>query len=136
MGEGKILVMDDEKLVRDITNKLLNIMGYEVVTAIGGEDAIELYSKAMESDYPFSAVIMDLTVPEGMGGKEAVQKLAEIDPKIKAIVSSGHFDDPIMSEFREHGFVDAIAKPYKVEQLLETLQRALTRSHPDGSDLK
>ena len=125
MGKGRVLIMDDEEMIRELVCQLLSRIGYEVDAAIDGAEAIELYRKAKESDNPFDAVIMDLTIPGGMGGKEAIQELTETDPEIKAIVSSGYSSDPIMSEFKEYGFAAAIAKPYRIEQLSEALHRTL-----------
>lgn len=89
MGVGRVLVMDDEEHLRDLANGVLGSIGYKVTTAIDGAETIELYQEAMGSGHPFDAVIMDLTIPGGMGGKEAIKKLAEIDPGVKAIVSRG-----------------------------------------------
>ena len=124
-GKGKILFMDDEQMIREIAGQMLRKLGYEVEFARDGEEAIKLYSKAKESRETFDAVIMDLTVPGGMGGKEAIQRLKEIDPKVKAIVSSGYFNDPVMSDFREYGFRGVFAKPYKIEDLSRVLHEVL-----------
>ena len=119
------LVMDDEEIVRDVTGEMLNILGYEVELTIDGSEAIELYSRARECGQSFEAVILDLTVPGGMGGKKAIKKLLEIDPEVKAIVSSGYSNDPVMAEFREYGFRGFIAKPYKIQELSEVLHRLI-----------
>ena len=125
VGKGKILVMDDKKTVREVADRMLKHMGYEVVVAKDGAEAIELYKRARESNQPFDVVIMDLTVPKGMGGKAAIKKFLEIDPEVKAIVSSGYSNDPIMSNFKKYGFKDIIVKPYKIEELSETLEKVL-----------
>lgn len=117
LGKGKILYMDDEDSVRDIAGEILSFIGYTVQFARDGEEAVALYRRALEASEPFSAVIMDLTVPGGMGGKEAVKKIAEIDPQVKAIVTSGYSNDPIIHEYSDHGFVGAILKPYNVTEL-------------------
>jgi len=124
MGEGKVLVMDDEKRIRDLAEEMLSSLGYSITTAVDGSEAVEIYQEAMESGTPFGAVIMDLTVPGGMGGKEAIRKLIEVDPEVRAIVSSGYSNDPIMSDFREYGFSGFIAKPYRVGELSAALHRA------------
>ncbi|MFC2021371.1 PAS domain S-box protein [Chloroflexota bacterium] len=124
-GEGRILVMDDEEIVQQFLHSGLTGIGYEVVLTKDGAEAIEQYVKAKESGQPFSAVIMDLTIPGGMGGKEAIKKLLEIDPDAMVIVSSGYSSDPIMSNFEEYGFSSVIAKPYIIEQLCETLSKLL-----------
>jgi signal transduction histidine kinase/ActR/RegA family two-component response regulator len=126
MGDGKILVMDDEKHIRDLASDMLDKIGYKVITTIDGTEAIELYKEAMESGNPFDAVIMDLTISGGMSGKEAVQKLIEIDPEVKAIVSSGYSNDPVMADFGKYGFKGVVAKPYKIRELSEVLHRAIT----------
>jgi len=126
IGNGKILVMDDEELIRRVACEILNSIGYEVTTAKNGTEAIKLYKEANESGSPFDAVIMDLTIPGGMGGKEATQKLIETNPGVKVIVSSGYSNDPVMSNFKEYGFSDVIAKPYRIKELSEILHRLLT----------
>ena len=93
-GSGRILVMDDEHSVQTVARAMLSKLGYESVTADEGDEAITLYQKALKEEVPFDAVIMDLTVPGGMGGKEAVEKLRQLDPNLKAVVSSGYSDDP------------------------------------------
>lgn len=128
MGEGRILVMDDEEHVRDTAADMLRSIGYEAVTSINGSEAIKLYKEAMGSGKPFNVVIMDLTVPGGMGGKEAIQKLIEIDPEVKAIVSSGYSTDPIMANFREYGFKGVIAKPYRTRELSVALRKVIATS--------
>jgi PAS domain S-box-containing protein len=117
LGKGKILYMDDEDSVRDIAGEILTFIGYSVQFARDGEEAVALYKQAMETSEPFSAVIMDLTIPGGMGGKEAVKKLTEIDPEVKAIVTSGYSNDPIVHEYLNHGFAGVILKPYNVSEL-------------------
>ena len=116
-GKGKILVMDDEAMVREVLGMMLLTLGYEAKFAQDGVEAIEMFSQAQGSAEPFAAVILDLTVPGGMGGKEALERLLKIDPQVKAMVSSGYFDDPIMADFQKYGFVGVIAKPYKVAEL-------------------
>ena len=124
-GTGRILVMDDEEIVRKVTGDVLNHLGYNVDFACDGSEAIELYQKAKESGNPFDAVILDLTIPGGMGGKKAVEKLFEIDPEVKAIVSSGYSTDPIMSDYKQYGFSEAVAKPYNIKELGEILHRVI-----------
>ncbi|MGD0781034.1 MAG: PAS domain S-box protein [Dehalococcoidales bacterium] len=123
---GKVLVMDDEEIIRKMLNNMLSLAGYTVELSADGAEALKKYQQAKKAGDPFNAVIMDLTIPGGMGGKEAVQKLLEIDPQAKVIVSSGYATDPIMSEFKKYGFKAVIAKPYSVKQLQETLSGLLT----------
>jgi PAS domain S-box-containing protein len=124
-GMGKILIMDDEELVRDVAADMLSFVGYQTELACDGLEAIELYKKAREAGQPFDAVIMDLTIPGGMGGKQAIGKLLEIDPEVKAVVSSGYGNDPIMSDFRQYGFSGFLPKPYKIEELSKALHKVI-----------
>lgn len=126
-GKGKILVMDDEEIIRDVAGEMIEVLGYEVEFAKDGAETIELYKKAKESAQPFDALLMDLTIPGGMGGKETIQKLLKIDPEIKAIVSSGYSNDPIMAEYRKYGFRGVVAKPYKIKELGEILYKVITK---------
>ncbi|MBU0680359.1 MAG: PAS domain S-box protein [Proteobacteria bacterium] len=119
--KGHFLLLDDEEIVRDVLREMLIVLGCEADEAADGSQAIALYTKAFKKGTPYSGVIMDLTIPGGMGGKETLAKLKEIDPEVKAIVSSGYANDPIMANFREHGFCGVIPKPYKVEDLSKTL---------------
>ena len=125
LGKGRILVMDDEKMVIKITGHILNRLGYDPSFSEDGAQAIEMYKKAMESQNPFDAVILDLTVRGGMGGKEAIKKLIEIDPKIKAIVSSGYSNSPVMTSYKDYGFIGVIAKPYNINELSKKLNEVL-----------
>ncbi len=119
---GHILVMDDEEMVRDIATMMITHLGYEVTTCANGEKAVELYKTSMESGMPFVAVVMDLTIPGGLGGKEAAEQILSLFPKACLIVSSGYSNDPIMSNYREYGFSRAIAKPYNLNKLAQTLE--------------
>jgi two-component system cell cycle sensor histidine kinase/response regulator CckA len=121
-GQGRILVMDDEPMILDFLQQMLSQIGYEVECARDGHEAIALYEEAKRSGKTFAAVIMDLTIPGGMGGKEAIKFLLELDPHCKAVVSSGYSDDPIMAEFEKYGFSGVIAKPYKISELGKILQ--------------
>ncbi|HXY54202.1 MAG TPA: response regulator [Nitrospirota bacterium] len=123
---GRILVMDDEEVIRDVVGEILVHLGYEVAFAGDGAEAIRRYQEAMRASRPFHAVIMDLTIPGGMGGKEAIAKLREIDANVKAIVSSGYSNDPVMANFTEYGFSGVVTKPYKMKELGEILRRALS----------
>ncbi len=116
-GQGRILIMDDDDLVRYTTGELLKKYGYDVQLARDGSQAIQLYVTAKELGQPFDAVILDLEVPGGMGGEETIQRLLTLDKNIKAIVSSGYSDEPIMAKFREYGFCGSLPKPYKIDDL-------------------
>ncbi|HWR58838.1 MAG TPA: PAS domain S-box protein, partial [Thermodesulfovibrionales bacterium] len=124
-GKGRILVMDDEDMVRSVICEILGHIGYEVGPARDGLEAIELYKKSRELGVLFDAVILDLTVPGGMGGKETIRKLLEIDPKVKAIASSGYSNDPVMANFREYGFASVIPKPYRIAEISKVLAEVL-----------
>lgn len=124
-GKGRILVMDDEALIRDLAGEFLTLMGYSVGFARNGTEAIRAYKEAMDEGEPFDAVIMDLTIPGGMGGKEAIQRLRRIDPHIKAVVSSGYSNDPIMSAHEKYGFKGVLPKPYDGNQLSEVLDNVI-----------
>jgi signal transduction histidine kinase/CheY-like chemotaxis protein len=122
MGEKNILVMDDEKSVREILSTMLKKLGCEVVCVKDGAEAIIMYKQFQETGKPFDVVIMDLTIPGGMGGQETIKKLIEIDPEVKAIVSSGYSNDPIMSHYQAYGFSSVIAKPYRITELSKILR--------------
>jgi PAS domain S-box-containing protein len=126
-GSGRILIMDDEEIIREIAREIIEQLGYRAEVASDGEEAIRIYGRAMESGSTFHAVIMDLTVPGGMGGKEAVSRLLAIDPDVRAIVSSGYSNDPIMANYREYGFVEVVSKPYTIEELSRKLMEVLNR---------
>lgn len=115
--KGKILIMDDEKIVTDVARVYLNQLGYECEVAADGTEAIEMYRYAESVGTVFDAVILDLTVPGGLGGEETITELLKIDPGIKALVSSGYSQEPVMSHFRQAGFLGAISKPYTIEEL-------------------
>ena len=124
-GHGRILVMDDEEIVRSILGKILERFGYEAEYARDGMEAIEKYRVAIDSAKPFDAVIMDLTVTGGMGGREAIELLRLVDPDAMVIVSSGYSDDPVMSDFRKYGFDGVIAKPFQADEPAELLGKIL-----------
>jgi CheY-like chemotaxis protein len=120
--------MDDDEAIRKVTEKILMELGYEVSCASDGAETIALYQDAARSGRPFDALIMDLTIPGGMGGKEAIQQLLNIDPQVIAIVSSGYSNDPIMSEFKKYGFRGVATKPYSIEKLSWVLHDVLMES--------
>jgi CheY-like chemotaxis protein len=101
--------------------EILGYLGYRVTTCINGEEAVLLYKTAMKSSEPFSAVIMDLTIPGGMGGKEAAQQILAIDPAARLSVSSGYSNDPVMAEYKNHGFSGAVVKPYNIDEIAQVL---------------
>jgi CheY-like chemotaxis protein len=123
-SDCSILVMDDDEMIRDLATITLSRFGYKVTTCSDGEKAIQLYASAKTKGIPFALVIMDLTIPGGMGGKEAAQKILILDPEARLIVSSGYSDDPVMANFAEFGFCAAIEKPYKVKDIAAVLASA------------
>ncbi len=125
-GEGRILIMDDDAQVRDVGVAILSRLGYTVDAAEEGNRAVEMYRVALESGDPYAAVILDLTVPGGMGGEKTVSKLAKMDPEVKAIVSSGYSDNPIMAGYRKWGFSGVVLKPYTVTDLSSALSAVLS----------
>ena len=127
MGQGKVLVMDDEAMVREVLGVMLSRLGYEPDFASDGSQALEKYATAKVTNQPFDAVILDLNIPGGMGGKEAIRELLKIDPQVRAIVSSGYADEPAMVDFQQYGFLEAIVKPYTVSKLSKILQKVIGR---------
>jgi PAS domain S-box-containing protein len=130
-GQGRILLMDDEEGIRKVAGMMLDLLGYEHECVRDGNEAIDSYLRARSGGRPFNAVIMDLTIPNGMGGKETIRRLKELDPEIKAIVSSGYSYDPVMGNYTQYGFSGVVPKPYKLEDLSQALQTLLqTQTFP------
>jgi two-component system cell cycle sensor histidine kinase/response regulator CckA len=123
--KNTILIMDDEVVIRSVAEKLLTHMGYKVTAVENGVQVIEEYTKGLKIGKKYDLVILDLTIPAGMGGKETVQKLLEIDPDVAAIVSSGYSNDPIMAKFSEYGFKGVITKPYSINEFHNAIQSVL-----------
>ena len=109
-GKGKVLLMDDEQIIIDVTHEVLRFLGYDVLYAKDGAAALELYKKEKSAGVPFDVVILDLSVPDGMGGKETIELLKLFDPSVKAIVSSGYSNDPVVQDFEQYGFAGFIRK--------------------------
>jgi signal transduction histidine kinase/CheY-like chemotaxis protein len=125
LGSGRILVMDDEELIRDVAIDILDYLGYGAVACRDGKEAIDLYREAMTAGEPFAAVLMDLTIPGGMGGRETIQRLLELDRHAIGVVSSGYCNDPILANYREYGFSGIVEKPYSLDKLGEVLHDLL-----------
>jgi PAS domain S-box-containing protein len=132
-GAGRILIVDDEEMIRDVTAKILDKLGYESTSASDGQEALYLYGETKKNGKSFDAVIMDLTIPGGMGGKEATAKLLKMDPHAKVIVSSGYSKDSILGRFQEYGFVASVSKPYTIEKLSETVRKVMEGNRPGAS---
>lgn len=124
-----VLVMDDEAIIRDIAQAMLIESGYHVQTCRNGEEAIALYRAAMDGETPYSATIMDLTIPGGMGGREAAQHILEIDPHARLIVSSGYSTDPVMADYKAFGFCATLQKPYTFDEISQRLGTVLQRNN-------
>lgn len=121
---GRILVMDDEPAIRDIARALLKHLGFRVDVAKDGAEAVSIYESARQSDEPIAMLILDLTVPGGVGGRECLAILLQRDANVKAIVSSGYSNDPVMAKFQEYGFAGVATKPYRLEQLSYAIEQA------------
>ncbi len=124
-AKGRVLVVDDEELVRLVAGKILNKIGYDVEYASDGSEAAEIYRNAMGLGQSFDAVLMDLTIPGGIGGIEALERLMEVDPEVKVIVSSGYANDPIMADYARFGFKGVVAKPYTIKEISDVLRTVL-----------
>jgi PAS domain S-box-containing protein len=120
-GKGRILLMDDEEIVLKVLSKMLSHIGFETELTHDGAEAISCYREAMAQKRPFDLVIMDLTIPGKMGGKETIAQLREIDPGVKAVVSSGYSNDPVMANYSDHGFIGIVAKPYRIDDIKNIL---------------
>ncbi|PKM76723.1 MAG: hypothetical protein CVU90_11100 [Firmicutes bacterium HGW-Firmicutes-15] len=127
-GQGKILIMDDEAIVRETLGRMLRHLGYNTAIASDGQEAIELYLIAQEIGEPYDAVIMDLTIAGGMGGKEAVKRLRRIDSQAKVLVSSGYSNDPVMADFKKYGFCGIIPKPYEIAGVNQALYEVIANN--------
>ncbi len=123
--KGKIIVMDDEAMVRDILSEMLDIFGNVGEFARKGPRAIDLFLRVKDSGEPVLALILDLSVPGGLGGMEATKKILEIDPSAKVIVSSGHTGAYEVKDYRAHGFAGAVMKPYDLDGLKQTLDEVI-----------
>ena len=123
--KGKVLVMDDDEIVRDVAVKMIEGLGHEVQSADSGEEAIRKFRQAADAGKPFDVVILDLTVRRGMGGEEAVKNIREIDPAVKTIVSSGYSDNMVLSNYRSYGFSAFLNKPYMIGSLRDALDGLL-----------
>jgi len=125
---ARILVMDDEEIIRDVTSKMLKRLGYYVQTVSDGSQAIDLYKQSIDAGEPFDIILMDLTVPGGMGGKESVKEILKIDPMATVVVSTGYAEDPVIINYSEYGFKGIIIKPYILSKLEKVLNQVLNLS--------
>ncbi|CAD7838997.1 MAG: hypothetical protein [Olavius algarvensis Delta 4 endosymbiont] len=127
----RILLMDDDEVLRKLTSKKLSRMGFDIETAREGNAAVNMYRDALETGRPYDIVILDLVIQEGVDGKETIARLLQIDPRVRAIVSSGFVNDPTMSAFWENGFIEILPKPYKTNELEDVIRRVLELPGPD-----
>jgi PAS domain S-box-containing protein len=124
-GKGKILLMDDEELICQVASAMLAHLGYEVQSVRDGMAALEMYERERRASRPFDLVIMDLTIPGGMGGRETIGRLLDMDPHARAVVSSGYSNDPVMASHARYGFCDVISKPYRISELGAVVHKAI-----------
>jgi len=118
---GKVMVMDDDEMMRSVSSEMLKNLGYEVTQACNGEEALQYYKMALGTNNKIDVIVMDLTITNGMGGKDAMQQMLQIDPQVKVLVSSGYSTDPVMANYEEYGFSGALSKPYKQNELESAL---------------
>lgn len=121
----RILVMDDETSILELTSRMLGSQGYEVEQATNGNTAVTLYQEAMDAGRPFDVVMLDLTVPSGMGGLDAFKAMQELDPGVKVILSTGYSHEPVVLNYRAYGIAGVAPKPYKVKELLGAMESVL-----------
>ncbi len=124
-GSERVMIMDDDEMIREIGKTMLESLGYEVVLAEHGDEAVMKYQEAMRLNKKIDLVIMDLTVLSGLGGKEALVKIKEIDPDVKGLVSSGYSNDPVMANYVDYGFFGALSKPYNQDELVQAVSDIL-----------
>ncbi len=125
-SQGRILIMDDDQMVIEVVEEMLNILGYDTVAVNNGNEAIDAYRDAMAENRGFDLVIMDMTIPGGMGGIDAITKLLEVDPKVKALMSSGYNISDSVESYKNYGFVGIITKPFKFKELKTSIEQALS----------
>lgn len=124
-GNGRILVMDDDEDILDLASALLSHYGYRPGVARDGEEAIALYKEAAFRQDPFAVVIMDLTIPRGLGGQETIARLRKFDPSVQAVVSSGHAADQVVAHFQEYGFAGVLTKPYTAKEMCGIIKKLM-----------
>jgi signal transduction histidine kinase/CheY-like chemotaxis protein len=124
---ARILIVDDDPVIRNIVSEMMTDLGYEVQVAEEGSAAVDMYRQAIQTGARFDVVILDLTIPGGVGGRDAAAMLLEIDPDARCIVSSGYSNDPVMADYRNFGFLGIVSKPYRIESLVETVNSVLSQ---------
>lgn len=134
-AQGRILLMDDEEVVRDVTTRMLQHLGYDTDVAADGQQTLEKYAAAKSNGHPFDITIMDLTIPGGMGGEEAIRRLLAMDPDAKVIVASGYSSSPILADYTAYGFAGCLAKPFQLSSLRDTLSGVMKPLPSAGQSL-
>jgi DNA-binding NtrC family response regulator len=127
-GKAKILLMDDEQVILEMTRDVLNFLMYDVMFAKEGTEAIDLYKREKAAGVPFDIVILDLSVTRGLGGKETIEQLRLFDPEVKAIISSGFTNDPVVEDFSRYGFCERLTKPYSLSDLKKLLENVMKKT--------
>jgi two-component system cell cycle sensor histidine kinase/response regulator CckA len=122
---GKIMIMDDDEMILIIAEAMLIHLGYESELAADGEEAVDLYQKALSTGTEADLIIMDLTIPGGMGGEDAVKEILTLNPEARVLVSSGYSNEPVMDDYLAYGFCGAIAKPYQMQELYTVIHKFL-----------
>jgi CheY-like chemotaxis protein len=125
--KGKVLLMDDEQIIRDVTHEILQFLNYEVMSAREGIEAVDLYKKEKMAGHPFDMVILDLSISNGLGGKETIDLLRNFDPAVKAVISSGFTDDPVVKDFSHYGFSERLTKPYNIHEMKNLLEKVIKK---------
>lgn len=128
VGSGRILVMDDDATIRDLLRAMLTRTGYAVECACDGAEALAVYHRLQAEGQAVTVVILDITIPGGVGGQETLTRLRAIDPQVKALVSSGYANDPVMANYAQYGFDGVVTKPYTIQQLHKALRRVLVQT--------
>lgn len=126
-SKGKVLLVDDEEIIIDVSKEVLRFLGYDAVFAREGRAAMDLYRQEKEAGRPFDLVIVDLTMPEGMDGRETIEKLREYDSSVKAVVSSGYANDPVVQDFGRYGFAGRLTKPYRINEMKAILEELIPK---------
>jgi len=127
-GTGNILIMDDEPSLRGALSELLNAIGYTTSVAADGDEALRIYSEVLEVGVAFDLVILDLTIPNGLGGEETAKCLKDIDPSVKTIASSGYSSESVMADFKSRGFHAVLDKPYKLAELASVVRNTIDKT--------
>jgi CheY-like chemotaxis protein len=120
--------MDDEEIILDVSREVLRFLGYDAFFAKEGASALKLYAEEKEAGKPFDLVILDLSIPDGMGGRETIEKLRSYDPDVKAVVSSGYANDPVILDFASYGFSGRLTKPYRINEMKTLLEDMIRKN--------